>query len=123
VALQPCLEQLATHWAPITKGHPWQNLAESGFAVQRWMLDAYVVRCTDRAEVYRQHAQLVQDYQFWGYWAHKRRDAQGRVYYLAPEVMLGSAKGGAGRAKPPPPHFPPSSAHTPSAAIRSDSAP
>jgi hypothetical protein len=93
VALQPCLEQLAIQWAPITKGHPWQNLAESGFAVQRRMLDAYVVGCAERTMVYRQHTQFVQDYQFWGHWAHTRRDAQGRVYYLAPEVMLGSAKG------------------------------
>jgi hypothetical protein len=93
VALQPCLKQLAIQWAPITKGHPWQNLAESGFGVQRQMLDAYVVRCTERAGVYRQHAQFVQDYQFWEHWAHKRRDAQGRIYYLAPEVRLGSAKG------------------------------
>jgi transposase InsO family protein len=93
VALQPCLEQLAIHWTPITKGHPWQNLAESGFAVQRRMLDAYVVGCTERPMVYRQHAQFVHDYQFWGHWAHKRRDAQGRVYYLAPEVVLGNTKG------------------------------
>jgi len=35
----------------------------------------------------------VNDYQFWGHWAHKRRDAQGRVYYLAPEVVLGSTQG------------------------------
>jgi hypothetical protein len=93
IALQPCLDQLAIRWAPIVKGHPWQNLAESGFGVQRQMLDAYVVRCTERAGVYRQHAQFVQDYQFWEHWAHKRRDAQGRIYYLAPEVRLGSAKG------------------------------
>jgi hypothetical protein len=57
------------------------------------MLDAYVVGCTKRTMVYRQHAQFVHDYQFWGHWAHTRRDAQGRVYYLAPEVVLGSAKG------------------------------
>jgi transposase InsO family protein len=93
VALQPCLEQLAIQWTPITKGHPWQNLAESGFAIQRRMLDAYVVGCTERAMGYRQHAQFVHDYQFWGHWAHKRRDAQGRVYYLAPEVVLGNTKG------------------------------
>jgi hypothetical protein len=35
----------------------------------------------------------VRDYQFWGHWAHKRQDAQGRVYYLSPEVMLGQARG------------------------------
>jgi hypothetical protein len=27
VALQPCLAPLAIQWAPITKSHPWQNLA------------------------------------------------------------------------------------------------
>ena len=43
--------------------------------------------------VYRQHAQFVQDYQFWGHWAHKRTDAQGRIYYLSPEVILGNARG------------------------------
>jgi transposase InsO family protein len=79
VALQPCLEQLAIQWAPITKGHPWQNLAESGFAVQRRMLDAYVVGCREQERVYQQHAQFVADYQFWGHWAHKRTDAQGRI--------------------------------------------
>src|ERR671924_1762516 len=69
------------------------NFAEGGFAIQRRMLDAYVMRCTDRETVYRQHAQFVQDYQFWGHWAHKRQDAQGRIYYLSPEVRLGQARG------------------------------
>ena len=54
---------------------------------------AYVVGCTERPMVYRQHAQFVHDYQFWGHWAHTRRDAQGRVYDLAPEVVLGNTKG------------------------------
>jgi transposase InsO family protein len=93
VALQPCLAQLGIQWSPITKGHPWQNLAESGFAVQRRMLDVYVLGCTERTLVYQQHAQFVQDYQFWGHWAHKRQDAQGRIYYLSPEVVLGHAQG------------------------------
>jgi hypothetical protein len=35
----------------------------------------------------------VQDYQFWGHWAHKRTDAHGRIYYLSPEVVPGSARG------------------------------
>ena len=93
LALSPCLQQLGIRWAPITRGHPWQNLAEGGFSVQRRMLDAYVIGCTDREMVYRQHAQFVQDYQFWGHWAHKRTDAQGRIYYLSPEVLLGNARG------------------------------
>jgi len=92
-ALAPCLRQLEMRWSPITKGHPWQNLAESGFAIQRRMLDAYVVGCTERERVYAQHRQFVQDDQFWGHWAHKRRDAQGRVYSLSPEVILGHATG------------------------------
>jgi len=57
------------------------------------MLDAYVVGCSEREQVYHRHAQFVQDYQFWGHWAHKRQDAQGRIYYLSPEVMLGQAQG------------------------------
>jgi transposase InsO family protein len=93
VALAPCLSQLDIQWAPTTKGHPWQNRAESGFAIQRRMLDAYVVGCTEHEQVYQRHAQFVRDYQFWRHWAHKRRDAQGRVYYLSPEVMLGQAQG------------------------------
>jgi transposase len=93
VALQPCLTPLSIRWTPIVKGHPWQNLAESGFAVQRRMLDAYLVGCTERMQVYQQHAQFVHDYQFWGHWAHKRRDARGRIYYLSPEVILGSTQG------------------------------
>jgi transposase InsO family protein len=93
VALQPCLTPLAIQWAPITKGHPWQNLAEGGFSVQRRMLDAYVAGCTDRETVYRQHTQFVQDYQFWGHWAHKRKDAQGRLYYVSPEVILANTRG------------------------------
>jgi transposase InsO family protein len=93
VALSPCLDQLAIRWAPIERGHPWQNLAEGGFGVQRRMLDAYVVGCTERGHVYRQHAQFVQDYQFWGHWAHKRTAAQGRIYYLSPEVILGQTTG------------------------------
>jgi len=93
LALQPCLHHLGIQWTPITKGHPWQNLAEGGFSIQRRMLDAYIVGSTEREHVYRQHAQFVQDYQFWGHWAHKRQDAQGRVYYLSPEVILGQARG------------------------------
>ena len=92
VALQPCLEQLAIQWAPITKGHPWQNLAESGFAVQRRMLDAYVVGCGERERVYhsmRSSCRLP----FRGHWAHKRTDAQGRLFYVSPEVILGQAHG------------------------------
>jgi hypothetical protein len=57
------------------------------------MLDAYVAGCTDRESVYRQHAQFVDDYQYWGHWAHKRTDAQGRICYLSPEVILGSVRG------------------------------
>jgi hypothetical protein len=93
LALAPCLRQLEIQWSPITKGHPWQNLAEGGLAIQRRMLDAYVVGCTEREQVYAQHAHFVQDYQFWGHWAHKRQDAQGRVSSLSPEVMLGQATG------------------------------
>jgi transposase len=93
LALHPCLTHLGIRWAPITKGHPWQNLAEGGFAVQRRMLDAYVVGCPEREAVYRQHTQFVAEYQFWGHWAHKRTDAQGRIFYLAPEVVLGHAHG------------------------------
>jgi hypothetical protein len=93
LALSPCLQQLGIRWSPIARGHPWQNLAEGGFGIQCRMLDAYVMGGTDRELVYRQHAQFVQDYQFWGHWAHKRTDAQGRIYYLSPEVILGNARG------------------------------
>lgn len=93
VALAPCLRQLDLQWAPTTKGHPWQNRAESGFAIQRRLLDASVVGCTERERVYHRHAQFVQDDQFWGHWAHKRQDAQGRIYSLSPAVMLGQARG------------------------------
>lgn len=93
VALSPCLEKLGVHWSPIQKGHPWQNLAEGGFSIQRRMLDAYLTGGVDRERVYQQHAQFVHDYQFWGHWAHKRCDDQGRIYYLSPEVILGQAQG------------------------------
>jgi transposase len=93
VALSPCLQQLGIRWAPIARGHPWQNLAEGGFSIQRRMLDAYLAGCADRESVYRQHAQFVRDYQFWGHWAHKHTDAHGRIYYLSPEVVLGNARG------------------------------
>ena len=93
VALAPCLEKLDVRWSPIQKGHPWQDLAETGFSIQRRMLDAYVVGGTDRETVYQQHVQFVQDYQFWGHWAHKRTDEHGRIYYLSPEVILAQARG------------------------------
>jgi hypothetical protein len=92
-ALASCLRQLGIQWSPITRGYPWQNLAEGGFSIQRRMLDASVVGCIGRERVYHQHARFVLDYQFWGHWAHKRQDTQGRVYYLSPEVMLGQATG------------------------------
>src|SRR5262245_21303019 len=84
VALAPCRRQLDIQWAPTTKGPPWQNRAASGLASQRRMLDAYVVGCPEREHVYHRQAQLVRDYQFWGHWAHKRQDAQGRLYDLSP---------------------------------------
>ncbi|MFH1740016.1 MAG: DDE-type integrase/transposase/recombinase [bacterium] len=93
IALSPCLEKLDIRWSPITKRHPWQNLAEGGFSIQRRMLDAYVVGCTDPETVYRRHEKFVEDYQFWGHWAHKRKDEEGRVFYLSPEVILANAKG------------------------------
>lgn len=93
VARQPGLAQLAIPWAPITKGHPWQNRAEGGFSVQRRRLDAYVTGCTDREMVYRQHAQFVQADQFWGHWAHQRTAAQGRRYYVSPDVIRASGRG------------------------------
>jgi hypothetical protein len=93
LALSPCLQQLGIRWSPIARGQPWQNLAEGGFAIQRRMLEAYVAGCTDRAMVYRQQAQFVQDDQFWGHWAHKCTDAQGRIDSLSPEVVLGSTQG------------------------------
>jgi hypothetical protein len=93
LALSPCLQALDIRWAPMVRGHPWQNLAAGGFSIQRRMLDAYVAGCTDRELVYRRHAPFVQDDQFWGQWAHKRTDAHGRIYYLSPEVILGSARG------------------------------
>ena len=93
LTLSPCLQQLGNRWVPIARGHPWQGLAEGGFSIQRRMLDAYVAGCTDRELVYRQHGQFVRDYQFWRHWAHKRTDAQGRIYYLSPEVVLGNAWG------------------------------
>jgi hypothetical protein len=93
VALQPCLQPLAIQWAPITTGHPWQHLAESGFAVHRRMLDAYLVGCAQREHVYQPQARFVADDQCWGHWAHQRTDAQGRVLYVSPEVILGQAHG------------------------------
>jgi transposase InsO family protein len=93
VARQPCLAPLAIQWTPMTQGHPWQNLAAGGVSVQRRMLDASVPGGTDRETVYRQHAQFVQDYQFWGHWAHTRKDAQGRLYDVSPEVILANARG------------------------------
>jgi hypothetical protein len=82
LTLQPGLAQLGLQWTPMTKGHPWQNLAEGGFSIQRRMLDAYLTGCTPCETVYRQHRHFVHDYQFWDHWAHKRTDAHGRIYYV-----------------------------------------
>ena len=57
------------------------------------MLDASSTGCTDRETVSRQPAQFVQDDQFWGHWAHTRKDAQGRLYSVSPEVILANARG------------------------------
>jgi hypothetical protein len=44
LALRPCLQPLGSRWAPITTGHPWQNLAAGGFALQRrkWTYSTHV---------------------------------------------------------------------------------
>lgn len=93
LALRPCLAQLGIRWAPMTKGHPWQNLAAGGCSIQRRLLDAYLTGCTQCETVYRQQTPCVHDDQCWGHWAHKRIDAQGRIYYLSPEVILGNTRG------------------------------
>ncbi len=93
VPLHSCLAQLAIQWAPISKGHPWQNLAESGVAVQRRLLDAYVVGCGERERVYQPPAPFVADDQFWGRWAHQRTAARGCIFYVSPEVILSQAHG------------------------------
>jgi hypothetical protein len=93
VALAPCLRQWEIQWAPTTKGHPWHKRAESGCAIQRRMLDASVVGCPEREQVYQRHAQFVRDAQFGGHGAHQRTEPQGRVSYLSPEVRLGQAQG------------------------------
>jgi hypothetical protein len=93
LALQPCLAQLGIQGRPMPQGHPWQNLAESGCAVQRRLLDAYVLGCTARTLVYPQHAPCVPDDQVWGHGAHTRQAAQGRIDSLSPEVVLGHAQG------------------------------
>ena len=77
LALSPCLHQLGIRWSPIARGHPWQHLAEGGFAIQRRMLEASVAGCTDRARVDRRQAPFVQDEQVWGPGARQRTDAQG----------------------------------------------
>jgi hypothetical protein len=93
LALRPWLQPLGIHWAPMARGHPWQNLAAGGCSIQRRMLEAYVAGCTDRESGYRQQAPFVRADQFWGPWAHTRPDDQGRLYDGSPEVMLGNAKG------------------------------
>jgi hypothetical protein len=92
-ARSPCLDPLDIRWAPMARGHPWQHRAAGGFAVQRRMVEAYVVGGTEREHVYRQHAQLVQAYQFGGHGAHQRTDTQGRIYYVSPAVILGQTRG------------------------------
>jgi hypothetical protein len=57
------------------------------------MLDAYGVGGTERERVDAPQRPLGQAYQFWGHWAHTRRDAQGRVSDRSPEVILGQATG------------------------------
>lgn len=93
VILAPGLRQLGIRWSPIMRGHPWQHLAEGGVSIPRRMWDAYVVGCTARERVYHQHAPFGQDDQCWGHGAHTRRETQGRVSYLSPEVVLGQATG------------------------------
>jgi transposase InsO family protein len=40
LALSPCLQPLGIRWIPTARGHPWQHVAEGGFAMQRRLLDA-----------------------------------------------------------------------------------
>ena len=82
LALSPCLQQLGIRWVPIDGGIPGRIWPKGAlpFSAACWMPMWWGAR-------------IVQDYQFWGHWVHKRTDAQGRIYYLAPEVILGNARG------------------------------
>jgi hypothetical protein len=93
LAWRPCLAPLGMRWPPMTTGHPWQHRAEGGCSSQRRRLDAYLTGCPQDETVYRQQTPFVHAYPFWGPRAHKRRDAQWRIDYRAPEVRLGNTQG------------------------------
>jgi hypothetical protein len=93
LALNPYRQQLGIRWSRMAWGHPWQHLAEGGFSIQRRMLDDYGTGCTDRAMAYQPQAPFVQDDPSWRHGAHTRSDAQGRISYLSPEIILGNARG------------------------------
>ena len=105
-----------------SKGHPWQNLAEGGFSIQRRMLDAYVVGCPDRETVYRQHAQFVQRLPVLGALGAQTPGCPGTAVLRVARGHTRECQGRDDRGQPPSAHLPPPPTHTPGAPAWSDSA-
>jgi hypothetical protein len=71
------------------KGHPWQNLIESQFGIQKRLGEYAWSRCRRIAEAAEIHRDLIRDHNRLPHWAHLQRNDNKRT----PLEVLGPARG------------------------------
>jgi transposase len=71
------------------KGHPWQNLIESQFGIQKRLGEYAWSRCRRIAEASELHRDLIRDHNRLPHWAHRQRNDGKRT----PLEVLGPARG------------------------------
>ena len=67
-------EVLGMEHEQIERGRPWQNYAETTFAIQERMADHHFVRAESWSELVAAHERWVHDYNHQDHWAHLGRE-------------------------------------------------
>lgn len=67
-------EALGMEKEQIQKGKPWQNYAETTFAIQMRMADHHFAKAESWTELVTAHEQWVEDYNHQDHWAHLERE-------------------------------------------------
>ncbi len=88
-AFQRINRRLHIQHAPYPKGHPWQNLIESQFGIQKRLGEYAWARCGTIAAAEEIHRDLIRDHNRLPHFAHQRRNDNKR----APLEVLGVARG------------------------------
>jgi transposase InsO family protein len=88
-AFQRVNRRLQIRYAPYPKGHPWQNLVESQFGIQKRLGEYAWARCGTIAAAEDIHRDLICDHNRLPHFAHQKRNDNKK----APLEVLATARG------------------------------